>query len=50
MWMFKTRTMLTAALMSTALLLQACGNDSQSTDKPEIKPAPKLTNLSLIHI
>ncbi len=44
MWMFKTRTMLTAALMSTALLLQACGNDSQSTDKPEIKPAPKLTN------
>lgn len=44
MWMFKRRTMLTAALMSTALLLQACGNDSQLTDKPEIKPAPKLTN------
>ncbi|MFI9458319.1 hypothetical protein [Acinetobacter sp. NPDC052428] len=44
MWMFKTRTMLTAALISTAMLLQACGNDSQSTDKPEIKPAPKLSN------
>lgn len=44
MWMFKTRTMLTTALISTAILLQACGNDSQSTDKPEIKPAPKLSN------
>src|SRR5690606_40540685 len=44
MWMFKTRAMLIAALISTAILLQACGNDSQSTDKPEIKPAPKLTN------
>jgi hypothetical protein len=44
MWMFKTRAMLTVALISTAILLQACGNDSQSTDKPEIKPAPKLTN------
>ncbi|MCO8062465.1 hypothetical protein [Acinetobacter lwoffii] len=44
MWMFKTRTILTAALISTAMLLQACGNDSQSTDKPEIKPAPKLSN------
>ena len=44
MWMFKTRAMLIAALISTAILLQACGNDSQSTDKSEIKPAPKLTN------
>lgn len=44
MWMFKTRTMLTAALIGTVMLLQACGNDSQSTEKPEIKPAPKLSN------
>lgn len=44
MLMFKTRLILTAALIGSALFLQACGNDGQADKAPEIKAAPKLTN------
>lgn len=43
MWMFKTRQFVVATVLGSSLLLQACGGD-QSGEKPEIKPAPKLTN------
>ena len=43
MWMFKTRQFVVATVLGSSLLLQACGSD-QSGEKPEIKPAPKLTN------
>ncbi|MFV5311207.1 hypothetical protein VXN68_03175 [Acinetobacter schindleri] len=44
MFMFKTRYILSVALVSTALLLQACGNEGSGNQVPEIKPAPKLSN------
>ena len=44
MFMFKTRYILSVALVSTALLLQACGNEGSGNQAPEIKPAPKLSN------
>ncbi|MCO8042990.1 hypothetical protein OC498_10480 [Acinetobacter bohemicus] len=44
MLMFKTRALLTVSLISSVLLLQACGNDHQSPEQAQIKPAPKLTN------
>lgn len=44
MFMFKTRYILSVALVSTALLLQACGNEGSGNQVQEIKPAPKLSN------
>jgi len=44
MRMLKTRGMLIVSLLCSSVLLQACGNDSNNAEKPEIKPAPKLTN------
>lgn len=43
MLMFETRSLLNVALVSTALLLQACGSE-EGKPAPEIKPAPKLSN------
>ena len=44
MLMSKTRGMLIVSLLCSSVLLQACGNDGEKTEKAEIKPAPKLTN------
>ena len=44
MLMLKTRGMLMVSLICSSVLLQACGNEGDKTKKPEIKPAPNLTN------
>ena len=41
---FNVRSLLIVSLLSSGLLLQACGNNDSKDQTVEIKPAPKLTN------